>query len=155
MTSLPLWHLLLTTMPTKLLLLVIHQACHPVTLICIVETTLTTFKNLRFLHSTTPPILINTGSPSNKGTGGTMTDLLISAGHACKNQIFVDICLPFGLRSAPKLFSILELSILEWQRVSSLLHCLDDLLLMALHSHLNAKTIFTWLRIRAPNLAYL
>ena len=51
-----------------------------------------------------------------------------------KNMISVDTCLPFGLRSAPKLFNILAdlLSwILEQQGVSPLLHYLDDFLLMA------------------------
>ena len=50
-----------------------------------------------------------------------------------KNQIFVDTCLPFGLRSAPKLFNILAdlLSwVLEQQGVTPLLHYLDDFLLM-------------------------
>ena len=50
-----------------------------------------------------------------------------------KYQIFVDTCLPFGLRSAPKLFNILAdlLSwILEQQGVTPLLHYLDDFLLM-------------------------
>ena len=51
-----------------------------------------------------------------------------------KNIIFVDTCLPIGLRSAPKLFNILAdlLSwILEQQGVSPLLQYLDDFLLMA------------------------
>lgn len=51
-----------------------------------------------------------------------------------KDSIFIDTCLPFGLRSAPKLFNILAdlLSwILEQQGVSPLLHYLDDFLLMA------------------------
>ena len=50
-----------------------------------------------------------------------------------RNQIFVDTCLPFGLRSAPKLFNILAdlLSwILEQHGVTRLLHYLDDFLLM-------------------------
>ena len=50
-----------------------------------------------------------------------------------KNQIYVDTCLPFGLRSAPKLFNILAdlLSwILEQQGVTPILHYLDDFLLM-------------------------
>ena len=48
-----------------------------------------------------------------------------------KKQIYVDTCLPFGLRSAPKLFNILAdlLSwILETQMVTPVLHYLDDFL---------------------------
>ena len=47
-------------------------------------------------------------------------------------QVFIDTCLPFGLRSAPKLFNILAdlLSwILEQKGVSPLLHYLDDFLI--------------------------
>lgn len=50
-----------------------------------------------------------------------------------KEGIFIDTCLPFGLRSAPKLFNVLA-DLLEWvagqQGVSSLLHYLDDFLTM-------------------------
>lgn len=50
-----------------------------------------------------------------------------------RNQIFVDTCLPFGLRSAPKLFNILA-NLLSWtleqHGVTRLLHYLDDFLLM-------------------------
>lgn len=48
-------------------------------------------------------------------------------------HIFIDTCLPFGLRSAPKLFNILAdlLSwILERQQVAPVLHYLDDFLTM-------------------------
>ena len=51
----------------------------------------------------------------------------------CDQQIFIDTCLPFGLRSASKLFNILAdlLSwILEQQQVSPVLHYLDDFLTM-------------------------
>jgi len=47
------------------------------------------------------------------------------------NQLYVDTCLPFGLRSAPKLFNILAdlLSwILEHKGVSPVMHYLDDFL---------------------------
>lgn len=48
-----------------------------------------------------------------------------------KGNIFFDTCLPFGLRSAPKLFNILA-DLLEWiakaYGVSCLLHYLDDFL---------------------------
>jgi len=50
-----------------------------------------------------------------------------------RNQIFIDTCLPFGLRSAPKLFNTLAdlLSwILEQRRVIPLLHYLNDFLLL-------------------------
>ena len=49
------------------------------------------------------------------------------------NQIYVDICLPFGLQSAPKLFNVLA-DLLSWillqQGISPLLHYLDDFLTM-------------------------
>ena len=48
-----------------------------------------------------------------------------------KGGIFIDTCLPFGLRSAPKLFNLVA-DLLAWiteeQGVSSLLHYLDDFL---------------------------
>ena len=47
------------------------------------------------------------------------------------NQLYIDTCLPFGLRSAPKLFNILAdlLSwILEKKGVSPIMHYLDDFL---------------------------
>ena len=48
-----------------------------------------------------------------------------------ENQIFIDKCLPFGLRSAPKLFNLLA-DLLEWvakdQGVTYLMHYLDDYL---------------------------
>ena len=50
-----------------------------------------------------------------------------------KNQIFIDTCLPFGLRSAPKLFNTLA-DLLSWilqtQGITPVLHYLDDFLLM-------------------------
>ena len=48
-----------------------------------------------------------------------------------KSGIFIDTCLPFGLRSSPKLFNILAdflAWILEHQGVSCILHYLDDFL---------------------------
>ena len=48
-------------------------------------------------------------------------------------QTFIDMCLPFGLHSAPKLFNILAdfLSwILEKKGVSPILHYLDNFLVM-------------------------
>ena len=62
-----------------------------------------------------------------------------------KGDLFIDTCLPFGLRSAPKLFNILAdlLSwILERNGISPLIHYLDDFLTMgqvdsaACHNHL-------------------
>ena len=50
------------------------------------------------------------------------------------HQIYIDMCLPFGLRSVPKLFNILAdfLSwIVEQKCVSPVLHYLDDFLIMA------------------------
>ena len=50
-----------------------------------------------------------------------------------KNQIFIDTCLPFGLRSALKLFNTLA-DLLSWilqtQGITPVLHYLDDFLLM-------------------------
>ena len=46
-------------------------------------------------------------------------------------QVYIDTCLPFGLRSAPKLFNVLA-DLLSWilqnKGVSPLLHYLDDFL---------------------------
>ena len=50
------------------------------------------------------------------------------------NNIYIDTCLPFGLRSAPKLFNILAdllLWIVEAKGVSPILHYLDDFLILA------------------------
>ena len=48
-----------------------------------------------------------------------------------RGSIYIDTCLPFGLRSAPKLFNVLA-DLLEWilinQGVTFLLHYLDDYL---------------------------
>ena len=62
-----------------------------------------------------------------------------------KGDLFIDTCLPFGLRSAPKLFNILA-DLLSWilQRkgITPLIHYLDDFLTMgqadstACHNHL-------------------
>ena len=50
-----------------------------------------------------------------------------------QGAIYIDTCLPFGLRSAPKLFNVLA-DLLEWillnQGVTFLLHYLDDFLTM-------------------------
>ena len=54
-----------------------------------------------------------------------------------RDNIYVDTCLPFGLRSAPKLFNIMAdllAWILEQQGVSTLMHYLDDFLTMG-HPH--------------------
>ena len=49
------------------------------------------------------------------------------------DQIYIDTCLPFGLRSAPKLFNAL-VDLLFWilmqQGISPLIHYLDDFLTM-------------------------
>ena len=50
-----------------------------------------------------------------------------------RDNIYIDTCLPFGLRSAPKLFNIMAdllAWILEQQGVSVLMHYLDDFLTM-------------------------
>ena len=50
-----------------------------------------------------------------------------------RDQIYIDHCIPFGLRSAPKLFNILA-DLLAWiaqdAGVSYLIHYLDDYLTM-------------------------
>ena len=50
-----------------------------------------------------------------------------------KGDVYIDTCLPFGLRSAPKLFNVLA-DLLEWilrhHGVSFLLHYQDDYLTM-------------------------
>ena len=51
-----------------------------------------------------------------------------------KQQLYIDTCLPFGLRSAPKLFNVLAdllLWILEQQGVSPIMHYLDNFLTLA------------------------
>ena len=52
-------------------------------------------------------------------------------GMKWRNQVYIDACLPFGLRSAPKLFNVLA-DLLSWilqnKGVSPLLHYLDDFL---------------------------
>ena len=57
--------------------------------------------------------------------------IAISAGNEWNGEVYLDSCLPFGLRSAPRLFNILA-DLLEWilqqERVSSCLHYLDDFL---------------------------
>ena len=54
-------------------------------------------------------------------------------GVSWKNHIYIDHCIPLGLRSAPKLFNILVdlfLWIAQNARVSYLIHYLDDYLTM-------------------------
>ena len=52
-------------------------------------------------------------------------------GMKWRDQVYIDTCLPFGLRSAPKLFNVLA-DLLSWilqnKGVSLLLHYLDDFL---------------------------
>ena len=51
-----------------------------------------------------------------------------------RNGIYIDGSIPFGLRSAPKLFNNLLADVLEWiaqqQGVSFIIHYLDDFLTM-------------------------
>ena len=64
------------------------------------------------------------------------------------NQIYFDTCLPFGLRSAPKLFNVL-VDLLSWiliqHGISLLIHYLDDFLMMgpadSIICHENFSTI--------------
>ena len=54
-------------------------------------------------------------------------------GMRWRKQVYIDSCLPFGLRSAPKLFNILA-DLVSWvsaqQGISYILHYLDDFLLL-------------------------
>ena len=54
-------------------------------------------------------------------------------GMLWQDELFIDTCLPFGLRSAPKLFNILA-DLLAWilqqQGVTPILHYLDDFLII-------------------------
>jgi len=54
-------------------------------------------------------------------------------GMRWRGNVYIDHCIPFGLRSAPKLFNILA-DLLAWimenAGVSYLIHCLDDYLTM-------------------------
>ena len=60
-------------------------------------------------------------------------------------QVYIDSCLPFGLRSAPKLFNILA-DLVSWiaahQGISCILHYLDHFYFWAHHTHLSASR--TW-----------
>ena len=50
------------------------------------------------------------------------------------DELYIDTCLPFGLRSAPKLFNILAdflAWILQHQEVSPIFHYLDDYLIIS------------------------
>ena len=62
------------------------------------------------------------------------------------NRIYIDGCLPFGLRSAPKLFNILA-DLLCWiaqqHGISQILHYLDDFLLIGPLAHQNANRTLT------------
>ena len=60
-----------------------------------------------------------------------------------RGGIYIDACLPFGLRSAPKLFNIMAdflVWILEQKGVSVLMYYLDDFLTMG---RLNVSTTWT------------
>ena len=65
-------------------------------------------------------------------------------GMSWSDGIYIDTCLPFGLRSAPKLFNVMA-DLLGWilqqQGVSELLHYLDDFLTMGppFFAHMPAK----------------
>ena len=51
-----------------------------------------------------------------------------------RDAIYIDACLPFGLRSAPKLFNILAERILKHLGSTFLLHYLDDFLTECHHN---------------------
>ena len=56
-------------------------------------------------------------------------------GMLWNDELYIDTCLPFGLRSAPKLFNILAdflAWILQHQGVSPIFHYLDDFLIISL-----------------------
>ena len=67
-------------------------------------------------------------------------------GMRWKGAVFMDTCLPFGLRSAPKLFNILAdllAWIIEQHGVQPLLRCLDDFLTIGPHTRTHANR--TWI----------
>ena len=75
-------------------------------------------------------------------------------GMLWKDDLFIDTCLPFGLRSAPKLLNILAdflAWILQQQGVSPILHYLDDFLIIgqpAFNTCLQHQIILSRLVIR-------
>ena len=68
-----------------------------------------------------------------------------------KDKIYIDGCLPFGLRSAPKLFNILA-DLLAWiaaqEGISGILHYLDDFLIIGPpHSHVCKQNLDTFMQL--------
>ena len=68
-------------------------------------------------------------------------------GMQWKDGIYIDTCLPFGLRSAPKLFNILAefmAGIMKQQGISPLLHYFNDFLILTLtlFSYLLASSLY-------------
>ena len=79
-------------------------------------------------------------------------------GMSWKGQVYVDTCLPFGLRSAPKIFSAVADGLswaMHYQGVEYLLHYLDDFLVLGLPGSVvrsNARYIHKKLhRVRVPS----
>ena len=68
-----------------------------------------------------------------------------------KDKIYIDGCLPFGLRSAPKLFNILA-DLLSWiaaqEGISGILHYFDDFLIIGPpHSHVCKQNLDTFMQL--------
>ena len=74
-----------------------------------------------------------------------------------RDQIYIDHCIPFGLRSAPKLFNILA-DLLAWiaqdAGVSYLIHYLDDYLTMGPPASTVCKRNVNTLYPYVPNWGY-
>ena len=72
-------------------------------------------------------------------------------GMMCEGALYVDTCLPFGLRSAPKFFTAIADAV-EWivrqEEASGITHNLDDFLVVGASNSLErAATLTTLLRV--------
>jgi len=69
-----------------------------------------------------------------------------------RDGVYLDHCVPFGLRSAPKLFNVLAdllAWIMEYSDVSYLIHYLDDYLTMGSpHSTVCQQNMDTFISVR-------
>ena len=77
---------------------------------------------------------------------------------AWNGSIYVDTCLPFGLRPAPKIFSILA-DLLQWclqqQGVSHIMHYLDDFLMVGPPSFIQCHQTWTFSSKLVKNQVFL
>ena len=77
-------------------------------------------------------------------------------GMSWNNALYIDTCLPFGLRSAPKLFNLLE-DFLAWvlgQKGVETLHYLDDFLLVGPPASNRCKKILRKSNLHVNDLEY-